>query len=300
MHSFLFAAIILTGALGFTRQPPSKVAMWVVVLLTLLGIYTSPDVTTRLIFVGAAMLSPVLAYAVQLVFSLTVRPLLHYVRWSTDGHRSLFDIAPEDPLYATAGERLDSHAQSLVSSGFTSRGRVGLHVEKNTLVSEFLDRGNGTEWAILTATIPASVQPVFMHGSCTFAGGETLVVSNYPWVDPFPPSPSSGYVSIRLPSLGDVNDIVRACLTIAGRSKFGPIVATPLDTDMATRAKERTRVRNDAEVRAGYLRYDAASDVYRVTLRGAYRMFWVSLPPLRWILERRDRKRERELLAEMR
>ena len=300
MHSFLFAAIIITGALGFTRQPPSKVASWVIALLTLLGIATSPDVTTRLMFVGAAILGPLLAYPAQLVVSLTIRPLLLYARWSTDGHRSLFYVTPDDPLHATAGEQLDKHAESLVSSGFTSRGRVGLRVENKTLVSEFLDRGNGTEWAILVATTPASVQPVVLHGSCTFASGDTLVVSNYVWVDPFPPSPSSGYVSIRLPSLGDVNDIVRACLTIASKSSLGPVIATPLETDVASRARERTKVRNDAEVRAGYLRYDAASDVYRLTLRGAYRMFWVSLPPVRWILERRDRKRERELLAEMR
>src|SRR6188508_2686513 len=172
MHTFLFAAIILTGALGFTRQPPSKVAMWVVVLLTLFGISTSPDVPTRLMFVGAAMFGPLLAYPAQLVISLTIRPLLLYVRWSTEAHRSLFYIAPDDPLHPAAGEQLDKHAESLVSSGFTSRGRVGLRVEKKTLVSEFLDRGNGTEWAILVATTPASVQPVVLHGSCTFAGGE--------------------------------------------------------------------------------------------------------------------------------
>ena len=299
MHTFLFAAIILTGALGFTGRVPSKVASWVVVLLILAGIYTSPDVTTRLMFVGAAILGPLLSYPIVLVFSLTIRPLIYYLRWSTDAHRSFVNIDPADPLFSTAGEQVDKHAQSLVASGFVSQGRVGLRtVEKNTVVNEFFERGNGTEWAILTATIPARVQPVILHATCAFAGGETLVVNNYPFVDPYPPSP--GNESVRLPSVGDVNDIVRACLTLAGRSTHGPVVATPLDTDMATRAKERTKYRYDQEVRAGYLRYDAARDVYGVTLRGAYRMHWVSLPPLRWIMERRDRERERELLAEMR
>ena len=44
-------------------------------------------------------------------------------------------------------------------------------------------------------------------------------------------------------------------------------------------------------------RYDAAADVYRPTVKGAYRQFWVSLPPLTWIIDRRERARERELLA---
>jgi hypothetical protein len=72
-----------------------------------------------------------------------------------------------------------------------------------------------------------------------------------------------------------------------------------MDTDLVTLAHERSRRRLDAEVRAGFAKYDAANDVYRPTLLGAYRMFWVSLPPMKWIIDRRDRERERELLDEM-
>ena len=298
MHWLLLAVIVLTGALAIAKRLPYNVATWVVVGLTVFGIFTSPDVVTRLMFVGAAILGPVLLYLLQLVLSLTIRPLIHYLRWSTDAHRGFFNVAPEDPLYSAAGEQLDRHAESLVSSGFVRRGRVGLLVEKTTVVNEFFDRGEGTEWAILTATIPAGVQPVILHCTCSFADGEILAVNNYAWVDPFPPSP--GFENIRLPSIGDINDLVRACLTLAGRSTHGPVIATPLDTDMATRVKDRTKFRYDAEVRSGFLRYDAVRDVYRVTLRGAYRMHWVSVPPLRWIIERRDLARERELLAEMR
>jgi hypothetical protein len=73
----------------------------------------------------------------------------------------------------------------------------------------------------------------------------------------------------------------------------------PLDTDLLTRAKLRTKLRFEAERLAGYQRYDASADVYRPTLKGAYRQFWVSFPPLNWILDRRERERERVLLAQI-
>jgi len=298
MPTALLALIVVIGALGFSGRIGSKLWTWIVVVLTILGIFTSADVLTRLMFVGAAILGPLVPYALRVFTGLTIQPIRHYLRWSSDAHRALFNVDPADPLYQAAGEHLDVHVNSLLSSGFVSRGRVGNRIGKHTVVIHFCERGNGTEWAILAATLPPMLQPVVLACSCAFADGQTIEVNNYPWVNPNPPSP--GNETTRLPSLGDINDLVRACLTIATRSSHGPIVATPLMTDMATMARERTKRRQDAEVRAGYLRYDASSDVYRSTLRNAYRMYWVSLPPLKWIIERRDLARERELLTEMR
>jgi len=120
MHSFLFAAIIITGALGFTRQPPSKVASWVIALLTLLGIATSPDVTTRLMFVGAAILGPLLAYPAQLVVSLTIRPDGSWVANDSNGESTIWKISIDggrptqllnryssDPIIARHGNLVD-------------------------------------------------------------------------------------------------------------------------------------------------------------------------------------------------
>ena len=294
----LLALIVLIGSLGISKRVPSKLASWVVVILTILGIFTSADVTTRVMYVGAAMLGPLVPYSLQLVYSLTIRPVLHYLRWSSDGHRAFYNVASDDPVNAVVDGKVDEHAESLVSSGFVSRGRVGIRVGDLTVINEIFDRGEGREWAILTAAISPAAQPVILHSTCEFAGGETLAVHNLPWVDSTPPS--KGIESVRLPSIGDIGDLVRACLTLAAQSTYGPVVATPLDTDLATKANERTKRRYEAEVVAGYVRYDAANDVYRPTLRGSYRMHWVSLPPLRWIIERRELARERELLEQMR
>ena len=297
MSAMLIAAIVFVGAFGFAGKVPSKIATWIVVVLTVLGIFQSPDIITRLMFVGAAMAGPILLYLLRIVLGLTVVPLKHYLTFKQDAHRALFNVVPGDADDRAASEQIEGHATSLVASGFVRRGRVGLRAGKATVVNEFLDRGDGREWAILTATIPAKLQPVILHSSCEFANGETLAVNNYPFVDPNPPSP--GNETIRLPSISDANDIVRACLTLAARSSHEPVVRTPLTTDLAVRARERTERRYEAERRAGWLRYDAALDVYRPTLRNAYRTYWRSLPPLNGIVDRQDRAFERELLAEM-
>ena len=297
MYTTLIASIVIIGALGFAGRMPSKIASWVVVVLTILGIFQSPDVISRLMVVGAAISGPILVYLLRVALGLTILPLKHYLKFKQDAHRELFTVVPGDPDDLAATEQLDGHATSLVATGFVRRGRVGVRVGKHTVVNEFLDRGDGREWAILTATIPASVQPVILHSSCEFANGETLAVNNYPFVDPSPPSP--GNETIRLPSLSDANDIVRACLTLAGRVSHEPVVRTPLITDLADRAKDRLRIRYEAERQAGWLRYDVTLDVYRPTLRTAYRSYWRSLPPLNGIVDRQDREFEQKLLAEM-
>ena len=297
MNTTLLAAIVIIGALGFAGRVPSKIASWVVVVLTILGIFQSPDVMTRLMFIGAAISGPLLAYGLRVVVGLTIRPLVHCFNFKSDAHRSLFNVVPGDPDDVAAAEQVEGHAASLVATGFVRRGRIGLRVGKHTVVNEFLDRGDGREWAILTATIPSGVQPVILHASCEFANGETLAVNNYPYVDPNPPSP--GNETIRLPSLSDANDLVRACLTLAARSSHEPVVRTPLTTDLADRARDRVMRRYETERQVGWVRYDATLDVYRPTLRNAYRTFWRSLPPLTLIVDREDRARERELLAEM-
>jgi hypothetical protein len=293
----LLSLIVFTGALAFAGKVPSKIATWIVVVLTILGVFQSPDVPTRLLFVGAAMAGPILLYVMRIVIGLTILPLKHYFTFKQDAHRELFNVIPGDADDRAAAEQVEQHATSLVTTGFVRRGRIALRVGQATVVNEFLDRGDGREWAILTATIPAKRQPVILHSSCEFANGETLAVNNYPFVDPAPPSP--GNETIRLPSLSDANDIVRACLTLAGRVSHEPVVRTPLITDLAARAKERLRIRYEAERQAGWLRYDATLDVYRPTLRTAYRSYWRSLPPLNGIVDRQDREFERQLLAEM-
>lgn len=295
MHAFLLTAIIITGALGFARRFPPKAATWIVVTLTVIGIFTSPDISMRLTFLGAALAGPLLQYVLLIVWSLTVRPLWYYLRVRTDADRMLFALAPDDPRYEAASSRLDGPVGEATSSGFQSRGRVAATVGPHIVANEFLDRENGREWVIVSATISGTPLPLTLHCSTQLATGDVLVVSNYPYVDPNPPA--AGYVTWRLPSLTQIGDLVRAFEAIARRS--GPVVAMPLDTDLLTRARERTRHRLDAERQAGFQRYDAGSDVYRPTLKCVYRQFWVSLPPLNWIIDRRDRERERVLLSEI-
>ena len=44
MHGTLLALIVVIGALGFARRIPTNLASWIVVALTIVGIFTSADV----------------------------------------------------------------------------------------------------------------------------------------------------------------------------------------------------------------------------------------------------------------
>jgi hypothetical protein len=295
MHSILLAAIIVVGSLGFIKRIPANVATWIVVGLTVLGVFTSPDMTSRLTFVVMALIGPLLPYPLALLWSLTVRPLLHYFRFRSDAHRSHFELTPDDPRHELASTQLDATIREGVALGFRSHGRVAFEIGSLTGVHEYLERDSGRVWVYVTAVLSNSAQRLILHCGVRLSTGEFLVVSNLSYVDPNPPTP--GYMTLRLPSISHIADLVRATEFIAARS--GPIIPMPLETDLLTRANVRTRLRFEAEREAGYQRYDATEDVYRPTLKGAYRQYWVSLPPLNGIIDRREREQERALLAEM-
>ena len=295
MQTLLIVAIVVAGTLGFLKRISWNTATWFIVGLTLLGVFTSPDVTSRMTFVVLALVSPLLPWPLVLLWGLTVRPLLHYLRFRADTHRSQFELTPADPRYEQVTQKIGNPVREALALGFQSHGRIGGEIGSMTFFNEYLELDHGRVW-IFATTVPSHAQiPVILHCGVRLADGELLVVSNLPYVDPTPPTP--GYVDWRLPSISRVADLVRATEFIAARS--GPIIPMPLETDLLTRAKIRTKLRFEAERKAGYHRYDAAADVYRPTLKGAYRQWWVSLPPMHGIIDRRERERERELLAEL-
>ena len=295
MHAWLLTAIIVVGSLGWIKRIPSNVATWIVVALTVLGVFTSPDMSSRLTFVTVALIGPLLPYLLALIFSLTVRPLIYYFSFRADIHRTSYEFTPDDPRSGQMDQTVGDQVNEAIALGFRSRGRIGGQVGAMTVVNEFLELDNGRVWVYATAVLSHQQFPVILHCGVRLANGDYLVVSNLPYVDPSPPSP--GYVDWRLPSITHVRDLVRATEFIAARS--GPIIPMPMETDLLTRARMRTKVRYEAERAGGHHRYDATEDVYRPTLKGAYRQHWVTLPPLQGIIDRRERERERALFAEM-
>ena len=56
----------------------------------------------------------------------------------------------------------------------------------------------------------------------------------------------------------------------------------------------------DEQVKKGWLRYDAAGDCYRPTIKGAYLMTWGLLQPMKLFRTMAMHRREKEILAEFR
>ena len=294
MHFLLLVAIAVIGVLAVLKKVPANPATWIIVALTTLGVLTSPDTGSRLVFVVTALLGPLLAYPAGLFWGLTILPLLHYLRYRVTAHRLQSELTPDDPRYDQASARIAEPLREAFASGFRSHGRI-LHAGPTTAVNDYLERDDGSVRMFVTTALSNTQIPTLLHCAATLSTGEILVVSNLPYVDPSHPAP--GYVQWRLPSISRVGDLVRATEFIAARS--GPIIPTPLNTDVLTNSKMRTKARFDAERDAGYWHYNARADVYRPTLKGAFRQYWVSLPPLFRIIDRRERERERALLAEM-
>ena len=114
MLGLTLLAIVVAGALGFTKRIPYWLSAAIVGILTVGGVATSPDISIRLLYLGAAATGPVTPYLLLMAFSLTIRPLRHYRKWHADNHRTCFDVGPDHEHYKAAREQIDAHALAFV------------------------------------------------------------------------------------------------------------------------------------------------------------------------------------------
>ena len=295
MHILLLAAMVTVAVLTPVTGSPRNLASWVIVILMMVGVYTTPSMLMRLAVVVVALLSPVVRIILRTGWLLTVHPLVHYFRDRLDAHKAFVMLVPGDALHVATAPLLDPAIHDAESLGFRSRGRLALAVERYTVVTEFLTREDGRLWATVHTAVGGPARPVVLDCMATLASGEVFTVNNYSRVIAIPPVP--GFVTIRVPSLTRIADVVRACEGLAGRR--GAVITPPREPDLVSMVQSETKDRLEAECQAGYRRYDARNDVYRPTLKGAYRLHWVMLPPMNGVLDRRDRERERALLAKL-
>jgi hypothetical protein len=295
MQPFFLAAIVVIAFLSPVTGSPRNVATWIVSILMTVGVFTSPGWGMRLAFVVVTLLSPVIRMLLRNGWALTVQPLVFYFRHRFVAHRSLVALEPGDALSLAAAPQLEKHVRDAVALGFQSRGRATLAIARSPIVTELLERDEGRLWVSLTIVLRAKPEPVILDCWVRLASGETLTVNNSARVSSSAVVP--GFLFWRLPSLTRVADVVRACEGVAERT--AAIMPVPLETDLLTLLHSRTREHVEGQRRAGYYRYDAIADVYRPTLKGAYRLYWMLLPPLNGFFDRRDRERERTLLTEL-
>jgi hypothetical protein len=295
MHALLLAAIVVIAFLSPVTGSPRNAATWIVTGLMLVGIFTSPGWEMRLAFAVVTLLVPVIGMLPRVSWALTVEPLLFYFRHRFKAHRSFTALEPGDALSLTAAPQLEEHTRDAVALGFQRRGRTAMSLEDSIVVAELLDRDQGRLWLSIIVIIRENPEPVAVECWARLDSSETLTVVNSAKVSRSAPVP--GFVQWRLPSLTRVGEIVYACERVAKR--HGAIIPVPLEKDLLTFVHSRTREHIEGQRQAGCYRYDASADVYRPTLKGAYRLYWMLLPPLTGFFDRRDRERERALLTEL-
>jgi hypothetical protein len=295
MSIILLGVMITAATMATVIGGPEHIATWIISILMVVGVFTSPGMGMRLVFVLVALFAPVIRIVLRTTWALTVYPVVYYFRHRFDAHRTVDPLAADHPLSVKAAPHLDAPVRDALALGFRSRGRVVLPVGSRSVVSEFLDRDEGRLWVSVNVIVGGTEDSIVMDCSAKLVSGEVITVTNYAKVSSMASVP--GFLNWRLPSLSRVGGLIRACERLA--EQRGAIIPVPLVSDVAALARARTRERIEADRQAGYHRYDASADVYRPTLKGAYRLLWVMLPPLNGFIDRRDRERERAILAEL-
>jgi len=155
---------------------------------------------------------------------------------------------------------------------------------------------------MVTALVAADVltiQTWYVEFSTRYVTNECVDTLNSSELSAFQQGPEN--VRTQVPSVTDVKELYRLHQYMMKKSNLNVRKVLYEPGQAIAYLKEYALKQSyDAQVKKGWLSYDAAGNCYRPTLKGAYLMTWGQLQPMKWFRMQSMKGREREILAEFR
>jgi hypothetical protein len=156
--------------------------------------------------------------------------------------------------------------------------------------------------AMVTALVGADVftiQTCYVEFSTRYVTDQCVDTLNSSELSAFRQGPEN--IRTQVPSVTDVNELYRLHQYMMKKSG---ITARKMlyEPGQAIAYLKQNALKNsyDAQVKKGWLSFDAAGDCYRPTLKGAYLMTWGLLQPMKWFRVQAMQRREQQILNEFR
>ncbi|MFT3883435.1 MAG: hypothetical protein QM703_27765 [Gemmatales bacterium] len=155
---------------------------------------------------------------------------------------------------------------------------------------------------MVTALVAADVltiQTWYVEYSTRYATDQCVDTLNSSELSAFQQGPEN--IRSQVPSVTDVHELYRLHQYMMNKSNLTARKVLYEPGQAVAYLKEYALKKSyDKQVEKGWLRYDAAGDCYRPTVKGAYLMTWGLLQPMKWFRVQAMQSREREILKEFR
>jgi hypothetical protein len=154
--------------------------------------------------------------------------------------------------------------------------------------------------AMVTAIVGEGIvrlQALYVEFSTRFDSGEEFNTHNAPELLPFPPAPMA--VRTQVPSLTDPQELYRLHSFVMSKfSLAGKKVLYEPGQAMEYLVRFAFLESYNRQVKRGWFYYDQENDLYRPTLRGAYRITWGLMQPFKALRKMALNRRAKSILKE--
>jgi len=227
-------------------------------------------------------------------------PLLVKRSFRKPAEPGIHSLEDTDRVPADVGAVWTGTRPALEAIGFRSLG--GIYIDRLSEGMEayglILRHETHPDVALLMSVV-FPPRGAYIEFSRDFENGASANTNNGP-ERPLDPLLSPHKTTFWLPSIDDPAELFGAHTALCKAEVHAPLKNPPDINDPAGRIREDMQQDYAHAERMGLLRYDAASESYVLTLRGAYSLTWMHLWPESTIMRRRRARQDLQKLARAR